>query len=89
VRIFNLNEQDAPHRGWKEVAVSVGSTASALSTPAASGIVPQAPGKAGGIDYCTTIPLGFARGRYVRLQATSLWRQDTHAGLTEVQVLGF
>jgi len=89
VRIFNLNEPEAPHRGWKEVAVSVGSTAAALSTPAATGIVPQAPGKAEGIDYSTTIPLGFVRGRYVRLQATSLWRQDTDAGLTEVQVLGF
>jgi len=89
VRVFNLNEPDAPHRGWKEVAVSVGSTASALSTPIATGIVPQAPGKAEGIDYSTTIPLGFLRGRYVRLQAASLWRQDTHAGLTEVQVLGF
>jgi len=89
VRVFNLNEPDAPHRGWKEVAVSVGSSASALSTPAATGIVPQAPGKAEGIDYSTTIPLDFLRGRYVRLQARSLWRQDTHAGLTEVQVLGF
>jgi len=89
VRIFNLNEPGAPHRGWKEVAVSVGSTASALTTPAATGIVPQAPGTAEGIDYSTTIPLDFARGRYVRLQATSPWRQDTHAGLTEVQVLGF
>ncbi len=89
VRIWNLNEKGGGHRGWKEVTVSVGLTAEALSEPAATGIIPQAPGAADQTNFSTTIPVRFVCGRYVRLRADSVWRADGYAGLTEVQVLGF
>ena len=89
VRIWNLNEPGGAHRGWKDVAVYVGRAPSDLSQPVSTGVVPQAPGKADGPDYSTTVPVNFVPGRYVRLQAESVWRKDSHAGLTEVQVLGF
>jgi len=89
VRIWNLNEPGGTHRGWKDVAVYVGPTTSALPAPVATGMVPQAPGKADQSDYSTVVPVNFVRGRYVRLQAKSIWREDNYAGLTEVQVLGF
>lgn len=89
VRIWNLNESGGSLRGWKDVAVCVGSAAASLSEPTAQGIVPQAPGKADGTDYSTLIPVDFVRGRYVRLRAESVWKKESHAGLTEVQVLGF
>ncbi len=89
VRIWNLNESGGGHRGWKDIAVCVGSTPAELAAPVATGIVPQAPGKANLPDFSTTLPVEFARGRYVRLEAQSVWRKDAHAGLTEVQVLGY
>jgi len=89
VRIWNFNESGGSHRGWKDVAVCVGSTPAELATPVATGIVPQAPGKADSPDFGTTLPVEFARGRYVRLEAQSIWRKDSHVGLTEVQVLGY
>ncbi len=89
VRIWNLNEPGGAHRGWKDVAVCVGSTPTELVTPSATGIVPQAPGKPDSPDFSTTIPVDFIPGRYIRLKAESLWRADSHAGLAEVQVLGF
>ncbi|NQT38248.1 MAG: DUF4457 domain-containing protein, partial [Planctomycetes bacterium] len=89
VRIWNLNEPGGTHRGWKDVAVCIGSTPAELVTPSAMGIVPQAPGKPDAPDFSTTIPVDFIPGRYVRLKAESLWRPDSHAGLAEVQVLGF
>ena len=89
VRIWNLNEPGGMHRGWKDVAVSAGSTPAELATPLAAGIVPMAPGKADSPDFSTTLPVEFARGRYVRLEARSVWRKDAHAGLSEVQVLGY
>ena len=89
VRVWNLNESGGSLRGWKDVAVCVGSAAASLSEPTAKGIVPQAPGNADGTDYSTLIPVDFVRGRYVRLRAESVWKKESHAGLTEVQVLGF
>ena len=89
VRIWNFNQSGGTHRGWKDVAICVGSTPAALLKPVATGMVAQAPGKAASPDYSTTVPVEFVRGRYVRLQANSVWREDSHAGLTEVQILGF
>lgn len=88
VRLWNLNEPGRVHRGWKEVDVYIGETSSAL-TPVAAGVVPAAPGAAGTPDYGTTLSVPFAHGRYLRLEARSVWRPDSHAGLSEVQVLGF
>ena len=89
VRIWNLNEPQGAAGGWKQVAVYVGSDAAELTHPAASGIVPQGPATKNAPDYGTTIPVRFARGRYVRLAAESLWSSKPLTGLTEVQLLGF
>ena len=88
VRIWNFNERNGTHRGWKEVDVFVSDTTSAL-TPVSGGIVPPAPGAAETPDYSTLVPVPFIRGRYVKLQAKSVWRADNYTGLAEVQVLGF
>ncbi len=88
VRLWNFNEPGGTHRGWKEVEVFVSDSPTAL-TPAASGIVPKAPGAADTPDYGTVIPTPFVRGRYVRLFAKSLWNPDNDTGLSEIQVLGF
>jgi len=89
VRIWNFNEPGGSHRGWKDVSVCIGSTPAELATPIATGVIPQAPGKADSPDFGTTLPVEFARGRYLRLEAQSVWRKDSYAGLTEVQVLGY
>ena len=47
------------------------------------------PGAADTPDYSSTIPVPLVRGRYVKLQAKTLWRPDAHTGLAEVQVFGF
>lgn len=88
VRIWNFNEATFPHRGWKECDVFV-SDKPRIFDPVATGIVPMAPAIADSPDYSTLIPVDFVRGRYVKLQAKSLWRADTHTGLAEVQVIGF
>jgi len=89
VRIWNLNEPQGAAGGWKQVAVYVGSNAAELTHPVANGIVPQGPATKNAPDYGTTIPVRFARGRYVRLAAESLWSSKPLTGLTEVQLLGF
>jgi len=89
VRIWNLNGPQEAAGGWKQVAVYIGSSAAELTGPVANGIVPQGPATKNAPDYGTTIPVRFARGRYVRLVAESLWSQKQLTGLTEVQVLGF
>jgi hypothetical protein len=89
VRIWNFNETNGTHRGWKDVIVYVGNSPTELVTPAATGQVPQASGVANMPDYSTTIPVTFARGRYLRLEASSAWRKDSHMGLTEITVLGY
>ena len=87
VRLWNLNEPGAPPRGWKEVTIFVGDTPSE-SAAAANGLVPTAPGAASPIDYSTRVAVPFVKGRYVRLQAKSLWPADAPSGLTEVQIIG-
>lgn len=89
VRIWNFNQPKEAVGGWKQVAVYVASDAAELIHPAATGTVPQGPATREAPDYGTTIPVRFARGRYVRLVAEKLWSQKQLTGLTEVQVLGF
>ena len=88
VRIWNYNEPSAAHRGWKDVEIFV-SNSPALLSPIAFGLAPPAPAVADSHDYSVTLPVPFARGRYVKLQPKTLWREDALSGLTEVQVLGF
>ena len=88
VRIWNFNEASGAQRGWKEVDIIVSDSSSEMD-PIANGDVPKAPGAAETPDYSTLVPVPFARGRYVRLQAKQLWTSDSHTGLSEVQVLGF
>jgi len=88
VRVWNGNEQGAPHRGWKEVEIYVSNSPSPTS-PVATAIIPMAPGAPGTPDYGTTLPVPFARGRYVKLQMLSVWRDDGTAGLSELQLLGY
>ena len=89
VKLWNLNQPGNTQRGWKEVTIFIGETPAEATRPIAQGVVPQAPGAAGESDYGATIPVAFARGRYVRLDAQSLWSKQEYSGLTEVQVLGF
>lgn len=88
VRIWNWNEPSGTQRGWKEVEVFVSLTPAELA-PAATGIVPPAPGAADVPDYGALIPVTPTRGRYLRLQAKSNWTLESHSGLAEVQVIGF
>jgi hypothetical protein len=88
VKIWNSNEPGGSSRGWKEADIDVGKSDSEL-TRVARGIVPPAPGAAGMPDYGTLISVPCVRGRYVRLQAASLWQPGGPSGLSEVQVLGF
>ncbi len=89
VRIWNYNDPKEAAGGWKQVAVHIGSSTAELNGSVAGGIVPQAPATKNASDYGTTIPIRFARGRYVRLVAESLWSRKQTTGLTEVQLLGF
>lgn len=88
IRIWNFNQASGSQRGWKEVDIFVSDSATEADS-IARGIVPPAPGAADTPDYSTLVPVPFARGRYVRLQAKKLWTSDTHTGLSEIQVLGF
>ncbi len=88
VKVWNINEPGGSGRGWKEAEISIGKTDAEL-TSVARGIVPPAPGAAGMPDYGTLISVPCVRGRYIRLQAASLWQPGGHSGLAEVQVLGF
>ena len=86
--MWNFNQPGGVHRGWKDVDVYVSNIKSEL-TPSSSGIIPPAPGVADPQDYSTVIPVGFVRGRYVKLKSQSVWRRDSHMGLSEIQGLGF
>lgn len=88
VRIWNFNQAAGTQRGWKDVDIFV-SDSTTEADPIARGVVPPAPGAADTPDYSTTVPIPFARGRYVRLQAKKLWATDTYTGLSEIQILGF
>jgi len=89
VRIWNLNESKAGHRGWREVEVGVGDTPAETVETVATGVLPEAPGKDDAGNYSTLVRLPFAQGRYLRLHCKSIWREDRHSGLTEVEILGF
>jgi hypothetical protein len=89
VRIWNFNQASGAERGWKAVDIRVSDSPTEIIDPIAKGHVPQAPGAADTPDYSTTVPVPFARGRYVRLRAAELWKSDGYTGLSEVQVLGF
>lgn len=88
IRVWNCNEANGTHRGWKDVELFVSSDSSP-TVPVAQGVIPQAPGAANTPDFGAILPVPFARGRYVKLQMLSVWRDDGTAGLSEVQVLGY
>ena len=88
VRVWNFNQASGAQRGWKEVDIFVSDSPLTLKRNA-RGIIPTAPGAADTPDYSTIVPVPFVRGRYVRLQAHTLWTSDTHTGVSEIQVLGF
>jgi len=88
VKIWNFNEPAGQHRGWKEIEIFVSDTPTLLE-PIALGVVPAGPGVAAAGDYGVAITVPFVRGRYVKLQAKSVWRADGSSGLSEVEVLGF
>lgn len=88
VKIWNYNEPAGMHRGWKEVEIFVSDSPAPL-TPVAEGIVAVAPGAKDTPDYGSLIPVPLVRGRYVKLQARSVWREDLYKGISEVQISGF
>lgn len=88
IRIWNLNESGAGYRGWKDVEIYVSDTQTALR-PVSQGNLLPAPGVAEPLDYSQVIPVNFARGRYVKLACKEYLAQSSHAGLTEIQILGY
>ncbi|MFN0199442.1 MAG: discoidin domain-containing protein [Planctomycetaceae bacterium] len=88
VRIWNFNEINAGHRGWKDVEVYVSDTPTALR-PVSRGVLLPAPGIADPLDYSQVIPVNFAQGRYVKLVCKEYLAQASHAGLSEIQILGY
>jgi hypothetical protein len=87
VKVWNLNEPGGTHRGWREIELYVSDSPAPL-TPLAEGLVLPAPGAAEAHDFGTYIPLPPTLGRYVKLQARTVWREDAYKGLAEVQVWG-
>ncbi len=88
IRIWNCNEPSGMHRGWKDVEIYVSSDSSP-TVPVAVGVVPPAPGAANTPDYGAILQVPFAKGRFVKLQLLSVWRDDGVAGLSELEVLGY
>lgn len=88
IRIWNCNEASGTHRGWKDLEIYVSSDSSP-TVPAAVGVVPPAPGLPDTPDYGAILQVPFARGRYVKLQLLSVWRDDGIAGISELEVLGY
>lgn len=88
IRIWNCNEPNGTHRGWKDLEIYVSSDSSP-TVPVAVGVVPPAPGAADTPDYGAILQVPFAKGRFVKLQLLSVWRDDGVAGLSEVEVLGY
>lgn len=88
IRIWNCNEPNGTHRGWKDLEIYVSSDSSP-TVPVAVGVVPPAPGVADTPDYGAILQVPFAKGRFVKLQLLSVWRDDGAAGLSEVEVLGY
>lgn len=88
VRIWNLNESGAGYRGWKDLEIYVSDTQTALR-PVSQGNLLPAPGVAEPLDYSQVISVNFAKGRYVKLACKEYLAQSSHAGLTEIQILGY
>ena len=88
IRIWNGNEVSGAHRGWKDVEIYVSNDV-APTVPAAVAVIPPAPGVAGTADYGAILQVPFAKGRFVKLQLLSVWRDDGIAGLSEVEVVGY
>ena len=88
IRIWNMNESGAGYRGWKDVEIYVSDTQTALR-PVSQGNLLPAPGVADPLDYSQVIPVNFAKGRYVKLACKEYLAQSSHAGLTEIQILGY
>lgn len=88
IRIWNFNESGAGYRGWKDVEVYVSDTQTALR-PVSQGILLPAPGIADPLDYSQVIPVSFIQGRYVKVACREYLAQSSHAGLTEIQILGY
>ncbi|MEX0725902.1 MAG: discoidin domain-containing protein [Planctomycetaceae bacterium] len=88
VRIWNFNEVNAGYRGWKDVEVFVSDTPTALR-PVSQGVLLPAPGIPEAHDYSQVMGVDFVRGRYVKLVCKAYLANSSHAGLSEVQVLGY
>ena len=88
IRIWNCNEPSATHRGWKDLEIYVSSDSSP-TVPVAVAVVPPAPGLADTPDYGAILQVPFAKGRFVKLQLLSVWRDDGIAGISELEVLGY
>ncbi|HQX51470.1 MAG TPA: DUF4457 domain-containing protein [Planctomycetaceae bacterium] len=88
VRIWNFNENGGGYRGWKDVEVFVSDTPTALRPVSQRSLLP-APGIADPLDYSQIIPVDFAQGRYVKLVCKEYLSQNSYAGLTEIQILGY
>ena len=86
--MWNFNENSAGYRGWKDVEVFVSDTPTALR-PVSQGNLLPAPGIADPLDYSQIIPVDFAQGRYVKLVCKEYLSQNSYAGLTEIQILGY
>ncbi|MDB5337663.1 MAG: hypothetical protein JWN70_3282, partial [Planctomycetaceae bacterium] len=88
IRIWNCNEASGTHRGWKDLEIYVSSDSSP-TVPVAVGVVPPAPGLPDTPDYGAIMQVPFAKGRFVKLQLMSVWRDDGIAGISELEVLGY
>ncbi len=89
IRIWNLNQPGAAHRGWKDIEIFVSESPSLLR-PVAKAVALPAPGREQAGDYSVTLSVPFVRGRYVKLEPRSVWREDGGgSGLTEIQILGY
>ena len=88
IRIWNCNEASGTHRGWKDLEVYV-SSESSPTVPVAVGVIPPAPGLPDTPDYGTILQVPFSKGRFVKLQLLSVWRDDGIAAISELEVLGY
>ena len=88
IRIWNCNEASGTHRGWKDLEIYVSSDSSP-TVPVAVGVIPPAPGLPDTPDYGSILQVPFAKGRFVKLQLLSVWRDDGIAAISELEVLGY
>lgn len=57
--------------------------------PVSQGVLLPAPGIPDAHDYSQVMAVDFVRGRYVKLVCKAYLANSSHAGLSEVQVLGY